>query len=401
MVLDNHEDFCFLKGAFMMFDVKTYNAISNWGLKLFKRDPNYQVNQSDNPDAYITRSVDLHHAKFPSNLKVIGRAGVGYNNLPLEKLAQHGIVAYNTPGSNHNAVKELVIALLIATSRHLFQAIEYTRKNVTGDVSLDPKSDAKLRGTEIKGKTLGVIGVGNVGSSVANAAANLGMKVYAYDPYLTSDAAWKLSPQVTRVKTVDQAIRGMDYVTVHIPKNKANSDFISADKIAELKQGAYLFNYSRLDIVDNHAVEKALDDHHLRFYATDFGDPSLAKYNGNQVIVTPHIGGSTVEGEGNGAYMAARDIKTFLNTGNVDRALNCPDLQLKFTTKSRLSILAKSDAKLLATLTDQLKGLGKLVSAKNQFADYLLVNLKSPLSSSALDKLKQIPGVRRVRLIKR
>lgn len=382
-----------------MYNVKTFNAISKWGLDKFKADPDYQINKSDNPDAYITRSVDLHHAKFPSNLKVIGRAGVGFNNLPLAKLAQHGIVAYNTPGSNHNAVKEIVIALLIATSRNLFQAICYTKKHVTGDVSLDPKSDAKLRGTEIKGKTLGVIGVGHVGSAVANAAANLGMKVYAFDPYLTSDFAWKLQPNVKRVKTVDEAIKGKDYVTVHIPKNKANIDFISADKVAELKSGAYLFNYSRLGIVDNKAVVKALDNHRIKFYATDFGDPVLEDHDGKDVIITPHIGGSTVEGEGNGALMAAQDIKTYLATGNVSGALNCPDLSVPLKDASRLTILCNPDSAVLATIKKDLGTFGKVYQAQNKFAGYTIADLTKSLPDKTKQALSGISGVRRIRLI--
>lgn len=382
-----------------MYDVKTFNAISKLGLEKFQQDPDYQINKSENPDAYIVRAVNLHQAKFPANLKVIGRAGVGFNNLPLTKLAHLGVVAYNTPGSNHNAVKELVIALLIATTRHLFQAIQYTSQHATGDISLDPKSDAEFHGTEIKGKKLGVIGVGHVGSAVANAAANLGMHVYAFDPYLTPDFAWKLLPNVKRVKTVDEAIKGMDYVTVHIPKNKANLHFIDADKVAELKPGAYLFNYSRLGIVDNHAVEKALDAHKIKFYATDFGDQSLAKYNGKNVYITPHIGGSTVEGEGNGAIMAAHKIMTYLNTGNVEGALNCPDLTVPFKAADRITILADPNSKILAKINTILHHPAEIHQAHDQLTAYVIVDVAKQPDPKQLQKLQALTGVRRVRVL--
>ncbi len=233
-----------------MYQIKTYNAIVQTGLDRFNDD--YQINQTDDADGYLIRSVDLHEHDFPETLKVIARCGAGFNNIPLDKATANGTAVFTTPGSNANAVKELMIAVLIAASRNLFAAADYAANNSGADISKRTERDkTKFNGQELLGQTLAVIGVGHVGSLVANAASNLGMKVVAYDPYLSSDAAWRISTDIKRAKTLDEALAVADYVTVHVPKNAETTGMIDADAFAAMKPGVKVFNFARGGIVDN------------------------------------------------------------------------------------------------------------------------------------------------------
>lgn len=386
-----------------MYQVKTYNAIAQAGLNTFTQ--NYTLNQSEHPDAYLIRSVNLHQQTLPESLKVIVRAGAGVNNVPVDQATANGTAVFNTPGSNANAVKELVIALLIISSRNLMAATSYSAKHTEADVSQRTEHDkTKFNGTELLGKTLAVIGLGHVGSLVANAALTLGMNVIGYDPYLSADAAWNIAKQVQRAATLKDAVKHADYVTVHVPKNKDTLNLIGPDELAAMPAGVNLFNYSRIGIVNNAAAVAALDAHHLTHYYTDFGEPQLA--NRDDVTVTPHIGGSTIEAEVNGATQAAKTIMTYLETGNVKSAINLPDLTVPFNAAYRFTVIHDNVPNMVSQITSKLAAANLNIAtmanaAKHQTA-YTIIDvdaLDHQNSQQLITALNAIPAVTRVRLI--
>ena len=386
-----------------MYQIKTYNAIAQAGLDTFTN--NYALNQSDQPDAYLIRSVDLHHQAFPKSLKVIARAGAGVNNIPLDVATANGTAVFNTPGSNANAVKELVIALLVIASRNLMAAADYSAEHTEADVSQRTEHDkTKFNGSELLGKTLAVVGLGHVGSLVANAALSLGMHVIGYDPYLSADAAWNISKQVQRAATLEMAVKNADYVTVHVPKNDDTLNLINATGLAAMPDGVQLFNYSRGGIVDNGAVLEALAAGHVAHYYTDFGEPRLA--NQAAVTVTPHIGGSTIEAEVNGATQAARTIMTYLETGNVQYAINLPDLTVPFNAAYRFTVIHQNVPNMVSQITSKLAEAGlniaTMANAAKQQTAYTIIDvddLDHESSQQLIDALNKIPAVYRVRLL--
>ncbi|EHL97520.1 putative phosphoglycerate dehydrogenase [Lentilactobacillus parafarraginis F0439] len=387
-----------------MYQVKTYNAIAQAGLDQFTKE--YQINQTDNADAYLIRSVNLHNQNFPKSLKVIARAGAGFNNIPLDQATQKGVAVFNTPGSNANAVKELILSLLVACSRNLFAAAAYSAQNSGADISLRTEHDkTKFKGTELTGKTLAVIGVGHVGSLVANAASALGMNVIGYDPYLSSDAAWHISTTITRARTLDAALKDADYVTVHVPKNEETTGLIGKDQLDVMKPGAHLFNYSRGGIVDNKAAVAALDDNKLATYMTDFGEDILL--NRNDVIVTPHIGGSTDEAEVNGATQGANTIRTYLETGNIQNSVNLPNLTVPFAAPYRITIIHKNIPNMVGQIATALANAGinieSMSNAARKDVAYTMIdldNLKNEEDNKLIDTLGNIDAVYRVRVLK-
>lgn len=319
-----------------MYEVKTFNAIAQVGLDTFTDD--FAINQTDDPDAYLIRSVNLLKENLPESLKTIVRAGAGVNNIPLGRATEQGIAVFNTPGSNANAVKELVISLMIATVRNLFAANDYSNKHTEADVSQRTEKDkTKFNGTELAGKHLAVIGLGHVGSLVANAALSLGMKVTGYDPYLSANAAWRINNRVKRVDTLKKVLKNADFVTVHVPKNNETTDLISTKEINEMKDGAILFNYSRIGIVNNQAVVKALRNQKLVHYCTDFGEPIIADHE--KITITPHIGGSTLEAESNGAVQGANTVMNYLENGDTTNCVNLPNMQVPFETTYRVTVI--------------------------------------------------------------
>ncbi|MFD1419954.1 phosphoglycerate dehydrogenase [Lactiplantibacillus songbeiensis] len=386
-----------------MYQIKTYNAIAQAGLDAFTTD--YQLNQSDEPDAYLIRSVDLHHQALPKSLKVIARAGAGVNNVPLEAATANGTAVFNTPGSNANAVKELIIALLIIASRNLMAAANYSAQHTEADVSQRTEHDkTKFNGTELLGKTLAVIGLGHVGSLVANAALGLGMHVIGYDPYLSADAAWNIAKQVQRADSIETAVKNADYVTVHVPKEEDTLNLLGAPELAAMQPQVQLFNYSRGGIVDNGAVLDALKAGRLAHYYTDFGEPRIA--NHADITVTPHIGGSTIEAEVNGATQAAQTIMTYLETGNVQYAINLPTLNVPFNAAYRFTVIHQNVPNMVSQITQKLAAAGLNIAtmanaAKKQTA-YTIIDvddLDHESSQQLIDALNKIPAVNRVRLL--
>lgn len=387
-----------------MYQIKTYNAIAPVGLNTFTTD--YALNQSEHPDAYLIRSVNLHDELLPASLKVIVRAGAGVNNIPIKQATANGTAVFNTPGSNANAVKELIIGLLIMASRNLLAATTYSAQHAEADISQRTEHDkTQFNGIELTGKTLAVIGLGHVGSLVANAALNLGMNVIGYDPYLSADAAWNIAKQVQRAATLPDAVKNADFVTVHVPKNADTHHLIDEKALTAMRAGVQLFNYSRLGIVDNMAVISALTTKQVAHYYTDFGETQLAEHPA--VTVTPHIGGSTIEAEINGATQAAHTIMTYLETGNVHAAINLPDLNVPFNAAYRFTIIHQNVPNMVSQITAKLATANLNIAtmanaAKNQTA-YTIIDVDDLQQLSQTDlitELNKIPAVIRVRLLK-
>ncbi|GAA3606790.1 phosphoglycerate dehydrogenase [Secundilactobacillus similis] len=386
------------------YNVKTYNAIVQAGLDRFADQ--YTINQTDDADAYLIRSVDLHDHDFPKHLKVIARAGAGFNNIPLDKATANGTAVFTTPGSNANAVKELMIAMFIAASRNLFAAADYAAQNSGADISKRTERDkTKFNGQELLGKTLAVIGVGHVGSLVANAASNLGMKVIGYDPYLSADAAWRISTSIERAATLEEALKNADYVTVHVPKNEETTGMIGAEQFAAMKPGVTVFNFARGGIVNNTEMIKALDNHQAVGYYTDFGSDEIL--NRDDVVVTPHIGGSTGEAETNGAVQGAETIMTFLETGNVLNSVNLPNLQVPFVSPYRITIMHKNIPNMVGQIATVLANANINIESMSNAAKgdvaYTIIDvnhLQHEQDTDLRERLSKIDAVYRARLLK-
>lgn len=387
-----------------MYQIKTFNAISPVGLATFTAE--YQINQKDaQPDAYLIRSVDLHEHDFPRSLKAIGRCGAGYNNIPLERASEQGIAVFNTPGGNANAVKELVLAMIILANRQVIAAANWTNQVQPGaDITLEA-AKSQFNGQELLGKRLAVIGLGHVGSLVANAAVNLGMKVIGYDPYLSADAAWQLSREIHRAPSLAAVVDQADFITVHVPKNEETTGMIDQELISQFKPAAVLLNFARHGIVDNQAVIDALNTKRLRWYSTDFSDALI--HGHPQVTILPHLGGSTVEAEANCARMAAKAVMTYLTTGNVINSVNLPDLQTPFASPERITLIHRNIPNMLGQISSLIAqhqiNIENLANrAKADFA-YTIVDVSdfaNPDQQAALiQELAQIPAVSRVRLI--
>ena len=309
-----------------MFTIKTLNAISPVGLtKLNKNLFDVSVD-ADAPDGILVRSADLLNTTFNDGLLAIARAGAGVNNIPLDRCSEQGIVVFNTPGANANAVAELVIGMLIAGSRNVPAAAQWTQ-GLAGDPAMAKsveKGKKQFVGNEIKGKTLGVIGLGAIGSRVANCAIELGMEVYGYDPYISIDAAWNLSSQVHHCVNLNDMLPLCDYITIHVPYLPTTKDTINAQTLSLCKDGVKLLNYARGELVNTDALLEALDTGKVSGYMTDF--PSEALLGRPGVICTPHLGASTPEAEDNCAVMAAQEISDYLKNGNITHSVNMPEV---------------------------------------------------------------------------
>ncbi|WP_127848816.1 3-phosphoglycerate dehydrogenase family protein [Lacticaseibacillus hulanensis] len=388
-----------------MYQVKTYNAIAQAGLDRFGRQ--YALNQTDNPDAYLIRSVNLRAQVLPPNLKAIVRCGAGYNNIPLHAATANGTAVFTTPGSNANAVKELVVAMLIIASRKLFSAAKYAMKTVGADISTRTEAEkTQFNGTELLGKTLAVIGVGHVGALVASAASDLGMRVVGYDPYLSADDAWHIPSSTVRAATLSEAIAQADYVTVHVPKNAETTGLIGAEEIAQMKPGVVLLNFARGGIVDNHAVAQALTAGKVQRYMTDFGDDEIV--GRDDVLVTPHLGGSTLQAEANGAVQGADTIMNFLETGNVQFSVNLPTLQVPFVTRYRITVMHENIPNMVGQIATSLAAAGINIEGMSNAAKkneaYTIIDTNE-LRAAGIDDIKAqlaaIPAVQRVRVLTR
>lgn len=388
----------------MTFDVKTYNVIAQEGIDVFPKD-SYTVNQTEKPDALLIRSQDMHKTAFGTNVLAIARAGAGFNNIPLVKCTDQGTVVFNTPGSNANAVKELVVALLILAARPVIPAIQWAKKMGGADVSLQTeKGKNHFDGTELQGKRIGVIGLGSVGSKVARAAYDLGMNVVGYDPYISVEHAWRLSNDIPRAESLDDVLNDSDYVTIHIPYTEQNRNLISAKELAKMKDGAVLLNYSRGGIVNDHDVCEALDSGKLRLFMTDFSSPEVL--NHDKTVVTPHLGGTTEEAEVNGAKQAARTLRKYLETGNIVNSINFPTVEMPFEAPLRLTLIHQNIPNMVGRITTILANreinIDNMINRSRDKIAYTVIDAAA-LSEEQVEELEKelmtIPEVIRVRAL--
>ncbi len=388
----------------MTFDVKTYNVIAQEGIDVFPKD-SYTVNRTEKPDALLIRSQDMHKTAFGTNVLAIARAGAGFNNIPLVKCTDQGTVVFNTPGSNANAVKELVVALLILAARPVIPAIQWARKMGGADVSLQTeKGKNHFDGTELQGKRIGVIGLGSVGSKVARAAYDLGMDVVGYDPYISVEHAWRLSNDIPRAESLDDVLNDSDYVTIHIPYTEQNRNLISAKELAKMKDGAVLLNYSRGGIVNDHDVCEALDSGKLRLFMTDFSSPEVL--NHDKTVVTPHLGGTTEEAEVNGAKQAARTLRKYLETGNIVNSVNFPTVEMPFEAPLRLTLIHQNIPNMVGRITTILANreinIDNMINRSRDKIAYTVIDAAA-LSEEQVEELEKelmtIPEVIRVRAL--
>ena len=380
------------------------NPIAGVGLANFNE--NYQQSESlEGADAVLVRSAAMHGMELPKSILAVARAGAGVNNIPLADCAEQGIVVFNTPGANANGVKELVLAGMLLASRDIAGGIEWVKSDKEdGDIAKTAeKQKKKFAGCEISGKKLGIIGLGAIGQLVANAATHLGMEVYGYDPYISVDAAWNLSRDIHHIQNVEDIYRTCDYITIHVPLMDSTKGMINKAAIDEMKDGVVLLNYARDLLVDEDAVLEALKAGKMKKYVTDFANPKVVGAAGT--IVTPHLGASTKESEDNCAVMAVKEIRDFLENGNVKNSVNFPNCDMgTCVAVGRIAITHKNIPNMISQLTKILGAEGLNIAdmtnkSKGEYA-YTLIDLESAASAEALDALKSIEGVSRVRVVK-
>ena len=387
-----------------MFQYTCLNPIANVGLNLFSADY-AKVDDIKDADAALVRSASVHDLELGDKVVAIARAGAGVNNIPLDKCAEQGIVVFNTPGANANGVKELVLAAMLYASRDLVGGIEWVENN-KDDANIAKTAEKEKKnfaGTEISGKKLGVIGLGAIGVLVANAATNLGMEVYGYDPYISVNAAWSLSGTVKHISNIDDIYRECDFISIHVPLLDSTKKMVNADAIAKMKPNAIVLNFARDLLVDEEAMVAALEEGRVKHYVTDFANPTVAGKKG--CIVTPHLGASTAESEDNCAIMAVRELRDYLENGNIVHSVNFPDCSMgACTTQGRIAILHKNVKGMIGQYTSVLGDADVNVSdmtnkGKGDYA-YSLIDVDSPVPADVVEKLKAIDGVLKVRIIK-
>ena len=334
----------------MVFSVKTYNNINQIGLKELGNHFQIDGDLAENPDAYIIRSQNLHNTVFPDNLKAIARAGAGTNNIPVDEATEKGIVVFNTPGANANAVKEAVLASILLSARDYIAANAWVNTLSGDDVPKQIEAGKKqFAGSEIAGKTLGVIGLGAIGARIANDAYRLGMKVYGYDPYVSIEAAWNISHHVRRVSDLKEIFENCDYITVHVPLTPDTQGTFNADAFNLMQKGTTIINFARAELVDNDALFDALETGVVKRYITDFGTEDLL--NKPNVTVFPHVGGSTGEAELNYAIMAKQTIHHFMETGEIVNSVNFPRVQQALSAPYRITLINKNVPNIVARIS--------------------------------------------------
>lgn len=386
-----------------MFKIKTFNKISEAGKKAFNE--NYEISDDfEDYDAIIVHSTPLHDVKFPKNLKAIVRVGAGVNTIPVDRLTKEGVAVFNTPGGNANAVKELVIAAIISISRNVVEAQNFV--NALGDETEPGKAVEKgkeqFRGPEIMGKTIGVIGVGAIGSRVSKMCYDLGMNVLGYDPYLSNHKKDELKQYVKFFDNINDVLENSDYVTIHIPFNKQNEKFIGKDFIDKMKDGVYLINYARGQVVDNEAITKAVDSGKIRYFATDF--PTKEQLNHKHIFVTPHLGAGTPEADENCAIMASQELKEYLENGNILNSVNFPNINFERANGDRITVLHKNKVGMLGAITDKITQMGlNIENLANKGRDeiaYTVLDFNCEVDEKIKDILKDLDDVIEVKILK-
>ncbi|MEO1890590.1 MAG: phosphoglycerate dehydrogenase [Candidatus Thioglobus sp.] len=383
-----------------MVKIQTLNNISPVGLEKLPREGYEVASEMTNPDAILVRSAKMHDMEIGDNLKAVGRAGAGVNNIPLDKMSDKGVVVFNAPGANANAVKELVISSMLLSSRNICQAWNYVNGLPLDNLKTAIEDGKKnYAGSELPGKTLGIVGLGAIGVQIANAAHALGMKVIGFDPSITIKSAWKLSAEVEQALSVDELFSQSDFVSFHVPLVEGTKNLLNEERIALLPEGATILNFARDGIIDEDALITALEAGKVKYYVTDF--PIDDKKDHERVIALPHLGASTAEAEDNCAIMVANQIKDYLENGNILNSVNFPEAKMPRAGKERLAITHKNIPNMVGQISTAVADAGaNIVDMLNKSRDdvaYTLIDLESEISDTVIDNLKQIEGILTVR----
>ena len=386
----------------MMHKVLVLNNISPLGLKKFSKE-NYTISANENdPDAILVRSAKMHEIEIGRSLKAVGRAGAGVNNIPLEKMSDKGVVVFNTPGANANAVKELVISSMLLASRNICQAWNYV-KNLPLENLKETVEDGKKQysGSELPGKTLGIVGLGAIGVEIANAASMLGMDVIGFDPSITKKNAWKISSEVEDALTIEELFSKSDFISFHVPLIDATKNLLNAKRINLLPEGSVIINLSRDGIVDEDELIKALDSGKVKYYVTDF--PINDKKNHERIIALPHLGASTSEAEDNCAVMIAKQIKDYLENGNIVNSVNFPDARMPRAGEERLAITHRNIPNMVGQITKAIAEEGAnildMINKSRNDVAFTLIDLENEIPNSVIENINRIDGVLTVRVL--
>jgi D-3-phosphoglycerate dehydrogenase len=389
-----------------MYKIRTYNRIADRGLAQFPADQ-YQLSADQSePDAFLLRSQKLHQEMVPDNLLAVARAGAGVNNIPVDDYSQQGIVVFNTPGANANAVKELVAAALFLGSRNIFGGMNYVQAlneiDDSGEMAAHLEKEKKrFVGTEVAGKTLGVIGLGAIGSMVANMALELGMRVAGYDPAISVDAAWRLANRVEKVESLDALLAVSDFVSLHVPVIEQTRGLINAESIEKMKPGAKLLNFAREEIVDVQAVLAALDNGRMTAYISDFPIPALL--GRKDVLLLPHIGASTQEAEENCSVMAAEQLMDFLENGNIRNSVNFPPTRMSRNGGYRITFsnanIPRVLGSVLSVLADHDMNVSDMVNKSRGDIAYNIIDVENQPGKEIIEAIAAADGVIRVRVV--
>lgn len=387
-----------------MYQIQTLNKISKKGLAVLDSNSYNVAEEVKNPDGIILRSFKMHDMELPSSLRAVARAGAGVNNIPIDKCTENGIVVFNTPGANANAVKELVIAALLLSSRKIVQGIEWAKTLVgEGDAvsSLIEKGKSNFAGPEIQGKTLGVVGLGAIGVRVANAAHHLGMDVVGYDPFLSVDAAWHLTRFAHKANSLDELLSKADYVTIHVPATPSTKGMFNSEAFANMKKGARLLNFSRGELVDENDVQAALESGELASYITDFASEALLK--NEKVICLPHLGASTPESEENCAVMAANELKDFIENGNIKNSVNFPNCDMGKAEGARVTVLHKNVPSMIKNITDVFASrdvnIANMLNKSKGDNAYTMIDVDGKCDTALVDQIEAMTDVIKVTLL--
>ena len=386
------------------FRILTLNSISQLGLERFPEDGYTVGAQVPDPDAILVRSHDMRRMDIPRNVKAVGRAGAGTNNIPLQELSKRGVPVFNAPGANANAVKELVIASMLIAARNLIPAIGFAENLRGDDAALHEQVEEGKKqfvGTELPRHTLGIIGLGKIGSLVADAAIKLGMNVLGYDPHITVDAAWSLPSQVVKAHTIEEVLKGSDYVTLHAPLMDLTRHMINGERLKLVKHGAILLNFARDGLVDESAVVEALNAERLRYYMCDF--PTAGVQSHPRVVALPHLGASTREAEDNCAVMVVDQVRNFLEQGNIVNAVNFPEVVMGRESPYRIGIANANVPNMVGQISTAMARAGlnihNMLNKSRGDMAYTLADADSEVPPSLLAELAHIKGVLSVRYL--
>ena len=386
-----------------MFTIQTLNKISPVGMDIFDKQKFLCGNEVANPDGIIVRSASLHEMAFPPSLKAIARAGAGTNNIPLDKCSDAGIVVFNTPGANANAVKELTLFGILLSARRVYPAMTWVQ-SLAGQGEEVPKLVEKEKGRfvgpEVLGKKLGVIGLGAIGVMVANAARQLGMEVYGYDPYLSVDAAWNISRSIHHAATAKEVYENCDFITIHVPLTGDTRHMINSESIAMMKHGVRILNFARGELVSNEDILTALEERQVRCYVTDFPCDALLGKPG--VLAIPHLGASTPESEDNCACMAAQELVDYLENGNIRNSVNFPDVSMPRSTRTRVAVLHRNVPAMSSGITNALSQAGiniqNMTNKSRRDMAYTVADVDGTVTDAVADRIAAIENGVRVNL---